>query len=633
MNRQTLSSHPRTQNKPGKSVSLNRSRSFYPWERTIHDAALCYYQSLRANGIRPAEAAQRAQKLYSKELTRKLDRGRETGRPGGTKRKGVWAGFLGTALLLLVVFAVSGFLTQVISDKLVASLAPGETPLPFSTAALSAQETSDKKGTPETQPTPLPQTPCPTPGDEAVSHQSLGRRQPAQYYFYYTQPADRRETLESVMGRLVRYFGTDCGIDIGDPRAVDQFVERILESNPGVSTSAQLPAIVKIPILRQGTQVSPAVSSPSGGDGQSALVASRGAGERVFSFSLGIQGDPAIQHNIRTFFENRPGCKILPGEEKSVNEYFGPYSTDRGMIMGPSNVGDGACNAASMLLYAAAESGLAVRATQQNHASPIPDVPSEYWVTIYDTQKDAWVRNPFEYPVEIRWQIEGDTIALWVEKETPPTPTPTTGIVVQNPEGQETPAATATAVVAVRQPSEWFDFLTNFFQSGSFLAPELAKSLPFAVDSELHALQIKPINITISPLLKQGVEAVIGRTIYLDQINFWIGEGLPSDQLLKLVRPEDKGYGEITTRHQNGLLGWPLAAVAWTMPTSNWRAALILHGNYNDADGSFNVSYLDTSGLPVPQLLIPKDLRGLGGQFAVIFFEMDEHNNIIRTYP
>jgi len=126
---------------------------------------------------------------------------------------------------------------------------------------------------------------------------------------------------------------------------------------------------------------------------------------------------------------------------------------------------------------------------------------------------------------------------------------------------------------------------------------------------------------------------VIGRTIYLDQINFWIGEGLPSDQLLKLVRPEDKGYGEITTRHQNGLLGWPLAAVAWTMPTSNWRAALILHGNYNDADGSFNVSYLDTSGLPVPQLLIPKDLRGLGGQFAVIFFEMDEHNNIIRTYP
>ncbi len=624
--RETLELRSLPQIEPvSKNVPTDRSESSAWLRQTTHEAAIRYYQSLRLNGMRPAEAARRAQKFYKRMLGRNrldelLDQKRETRPPRAQKKRGFLIGGLGTAALLLTVLAVSNLLVRVLSDKIVASFDLAKVPPRPSPTVSGRQETLT--ASPLVSDQVVSVSPKPT---RAASYQAVDWQQANQYYFYFTQPTDRREPLPSVLERLVRYFGTSCGVDVNDSGAVKRFVDRIKQANPGISS--QLPSVIKIPILDTGTQTRQTVSQP-----KVARQVQYDVGERSFSFSISAQGDSAIQHNIRAFFATHPSWKISPGQTQSVNEYFGPYSVDQGMVMGANNVGDGVCNAVSILLYAAAESGLEIEADQPGHEYSIPGVPSEYWTTIYYDTQDAWVHNSFDRPVDIHWQVEGDTLILWVEEETLPTLTSIPTTVEDLKETDVQPEAPE-IVDKGQERSEWFDFLITFFQAGD-PTPNLAQSLSSIVESGQHDLTVELISLDISPVLKTIIETITGAPINVDQVNFWIGGGLPSDQMMQLARPQDLGYDDILTRHVNALFGLPVAAVVWETPTSNRMAALLLHGNYDAGNGSFTTSYLKSSALPVPEFVIPKHLRGLEGQFAIIFVERDEsRKRVIRTYP
>lgn len=621
---ETLEPHSFPQIEPvSKNVPADRNESSAWLRQMTHEAAIRYYQSLRLNGMRPAEAAKRSQKFYKRMLSRNkldglLDQKREIRPPRVQRKRGILIGSLGIAALLLTVLAVSNLLVRVLSDKIVVSFDSAQVPLRPSPTASSKQETL--VAPPPVSDQAISVSPKPT---RAAAQRAIDWQQASQYYFYFTQPADRREPLPSMLERLVRYFGTNCGVDVNDSGVVKRFVDRIKRANPGISS--QLPSVIKIPILDTGTQTRQTVSQP-----KVSRQVRYDVGERSFSFSISAQGNSAIQHNIRSFFATHASWKISPGQSQSVNEYFGPYSAGQGMVMGANNVGDGVCNAVSMLLYAAAESGLEIKADQPGHKDSISGVPSEYWTTIYYDTQDAWVRNSFDYAVEIRWQVEGDAITLWIEEETLPTPTPTVAEGLKEVDVQpEAPAV----VDKGQKHSEWFDFLRAFFQDGD-PTPNLAQSLSSIVESGQHDLTVELISLDISPVLKTVIEAVTGTPLNVDQVNFWIGGGLPSDQMMQLARPQDLGYEDILTRHVNALFGLPVAAVVWETPTSNRMAALLLHGNYDADNGSFTTSYLKSSALPVPELVIPKHLRGLEGQFAIIFVERDEsRRNLMRTFP
>jgi hypothetical protein len=612
--------------------------------KTYRDVATRYYQSLRSNGLSSAEAAAKARQFYLRLAHRHkpdtplgqpkaLEQHRGT-QPRQLRRgKGILIAYLGIAALVLAPLAVSSLLVRTLSERVVAPLSLSIASSQSSPTAISRREHSTGQGALDfanlfpisSEPTPPP--PSPNRQRTATSNQGVDWRQADRYYFYFTLSEDRRESLENVLQRLARYFGTDCGVDNNDPQAVARFIDRIKRSNPSLSTSGRLPSVIKVPILNPISYTDRPASSSSSARSQVDQSTEGDLGDQAFSFSLSAQGGSAIQHNIRTFFENQgQSWRLLSGERASVNAHFGPYSTDQGMVMGAENVGDGVCNAVSMLLYRAAESGLEVDASHWGHEYAIHGVPPEYWVTIYGVAKDAWVRNPLEHPVEIRWHINGDTITIGVKVETPPAPVPGES-VAQNLGDQG--LGSADGVAQVQGYSEWFEFLRTFLQTGDL--PNLEKNVAYVVDAGPYKLSLTPINVGISPVLKGVLETVMGEKILIDEVNFWIGEGLPSNQLLELVQPQAYGYHDILVAHEDNIYGFPLAAVGWWGPGTGREAGLLLHGAYHN-DGTFSVSYLDTAGLPIPEILIPKQFRNLRAQFVLIFVQLDEDGRITRTY-
>jgi hypothetical protein len=91
----------------------------------------------------------------------------------------------------------------------------------------------------------------------------------------------------------------------------------------------------------------------------------------------------------------------------SLNENSG-YNTVNG------TPGAGACDVASMLAYVAGENGLKWSADKNSHPA-VAGVPKKYLVTIWKPGTDLRIQNPFDHDVWIKWEIEGDTLSIWVE--------------------------------------------------------------------------------------------------------------------------------------------------------------------------------------------------------------------------
>lgn len=165
-----------------------------------------------------------------------------------------------------------------------------------------------------------------------------------------------------------------------------------------------------------------------------------------FTYSISAQkpGDVIYQNNIRKFYawpssgenlnkmaqmdlEDFEGYwTIPPNSKRSVNEFFGSkaYEQGQGMeIPSTGGIGDGACNAAAFVGSTARRSGLKVYRDINTH-NPMPGVPNEDLVTVCiptgnnqscSTPADIWVENTYDYPVEVHWKVEGDTLTMWVE--------------------------------------------------------------------------------------------------------------------------------------------------------------------------------------------------------------------------
>jgi hypothetical protein len=144
-----------------------------------------------------------------------------------------------------------------------------------------------------------------------------------------------------------------------------------------------------------------------------------------YKFSVSKQGGPGCQWNVRNFFAwperqkvtgNLIGSWTIPAEAtESLNRKFGPYTAKQNMKTVGGTPGGCACNTASMVAYVAAESGLQVSRDDPTHAYAIPGVPKSWYTTVWSSSKDVRVKNSQSTPAVIRWEIQGDTITLWVD--------------------------------------------------------------------------------------------------------------------------------------------------------------------------------------------------------------------------
>lgn len=137
------------------------------------------------------------------------------------------------------------------------------------------------------------------------------------------------------------------------------------------------------------------------------------------SFSISAQGDTNTDFNIRKIVGDQTGAvRLDPGPPYSMNALFGDYSFRRGFRVATEVIGGGACNFMSLLWYVAEEAGLECSVDAPGHAANIPEVPEEYWVTIWYGAKDLRLTNGYEFTVYIRWAVEDDILTLAIVKGT-----------------------------------------------------------------------------------------------------------------------------------------------------------------------------------------------------------------------
>ena len=145
------------------------------------------------------------------------------------------------------------------------------------------------------------------------------------------------------------------------------------------------------------------------------------------SFSIRAQGDANTDFNIRKIVGDRtPGVtdyysdfvgavRLEPGNEPSMNALFGNYSYRRGFKTATGEEGGGACNFMALLWYVAETAGLDCNADRTGHPQS-PGVPAKYNPRIWHGSQDLRVTNNYDFPVYIRWTVEGDTLTLAVIK-------------------------------------------------------------------------------------------------------------------------------------------------------------------------------------------------------------------------
>ena len=167
-----------------------------------------------------------------------------------------------------------------------------------------------------------------------------------------------------------------------------------------------------------------------------------------YQFYISAQhADPKYQYNILAFFagygmqqypdrieERAQGFlfngywEIPPGGPYSINKEFGwgGYCYGQGMKDAPGpngeECGNGVCHNASMLRFVLSKGGLLVEADVPEHSAPVAGVPDELLATVYipdpgeeASEMDVRVTNPYDYPMRLQWEREGDLLTLWVE--------------------------------------------------------------------------------------------------------------------------------------------------------------------------------------------------------------------------
>lgn len=107
------------------------------------------------------------------------------------------------------------------------------------------------------------------------------------------------------------------------------------------------------------------------------------------------------------------GVVLMPGEAVSFNEHVGPRTPENGFFEAPEiykgemrqGIGGGTCQVASTLHAAAFFAGLDVVA-RANHSRPSGYIPPGLDATVVYPEVDLRLRNPFDFPVIVRAEVE-----------------------------------------------------------------------------------------------------------------------------------------------------------------------------------------------------------------------------------
>jgi vancomycin resistance protein YoaR len=113
------------------------------------------------------------------------------------------------------------------------------------------------------------------------------------------------------------------------------------------------------------------------------------------------------------------GTVIQPGETFSFNEVVGPRTIRRGYRRAPAilrgelgeSVGGGVCQVASTIFAAALEAGMEfIEATP--HTRYMTYIDPGYDATVFYGSKDFRFRNPFDFPITIHTQVDGNQLTV-----------------------------------------------------------------------------------------------------------------------------------------------------------------------------------------------------------------------------
>ncbi len=126
-------------------------------------------------------------------------------------------------------------------------------------------------------------------------------------------------------------------------------------------------------------------------------------------------------HNIRQAVQSLDGVYIPPGAVFSFNQVVGPRTLERGYLPAPvfmvaetlDSVGGGICQVSSSLYNAALLAGLEV-VERHPHYRQVESVPPGLDATVWYGLADLKLRNPFPWPVRLRFQIRGQTLIVSV---------------------------------------------------------------------------------------------------------------------------------------------------------------------------------------------------------------------------
>ncbi len=126
-------------------------------------------------------------------------------------------------------------------------------------------------------------------------------------------------------------------------------------------------------------------------------------------------------HNIRQAVQSLDGIYIPPRAVFSFNQVVGPRTLERGYLPAPvfmvaetlDSVGGGICQVSSSLYNAALLAGLEV-VERHPHYRQVESVPPGLDATVWYGLADLKLRNPFPWPVRLRFQIRGQNLIVSV---------------------------------------------------------------------------------------------------------------------------------------------------------------------------------------------------------------------------
>ena len=98
------------------------------------------------------------------------------------------------------------------------------------------------------------------------------------------------------------------------------------------------------------------------------------------------------------------------------------FNYQEGFKTGGYLFGDGVCHLASIINWVAKEAGLLVEAPTRHDFAPIPDIPKEYGVSIYDApgakssnaKQNLYITNNHPKPITIRFNYQNDQLKVAV---------------------------------------------------------------------------------------------------------------------------------------------------------------------------------------------------------------------------